>query len=144
MASFRRALHIGLTVRDMDVSAAWYEQVLGFRLVKRFAEAPGEPGIPRTLLLHPDSGFLIGLYNHSGRSGDSFSPLRTGLDHLALEVGDAAQLAAWVDRLDALAVSHSPVRDLGHSRFISVEDPDGIQLEIWLTIVPHRSVEPDA
>src|SRR5262245_46368020 len=61
--NFSRALHMGLTVRDMDASAAWYQRVLGFRLVKRFDAADGV-GIPRTLLLHPSSGFLVGLYNH--------------------------------------------------------------------------------
>jgi hypothetical protein len=29
------------------------------------------------------------------------------------------------------------VRDLGHARFVSFEDPDGIQFELWLTLVPH-------
>ena len=31
-----------------------------------------------------------------------------------------------------------PPRELGHSRFVSLEDPDGIQIELWLTITPHR------
>jgi len=125
----------------MDLSADWYERVLGFRLVRRIEVSPGESGISRTLLLHPDSGFLIGLYRHEGRSGDRFSPLRTGLDHLALEVAEASELAAWIGHLDALGVGHSPVRELGHSRFISLEDPDGIQLELWLTLTPHRPAQ---
>jgi glyoxylase I family protein len=138
MASFRRASHVGLTVRDMEVSSQWYQRVLGFKLVKRFDTRAGEGGIPRILLLHPDSGFLVSLCNHPGRSGDLFSPLRTGLDHLALEVGNQADLDEHVSMLDALGVEHSPIRDLRHSRFVSLEDPDGIQLELWLTIVPHR------
>ena len=32
--------HLGLTVRDVDASAAWYEEVLGFRRVGEF-QAPG-------------------------------------------------------------------------------------------------------
>ena len=130
--SFRRALHLGLTVRDRQASAEWYERVLGFQFVKEF-----EVGIPRILLLHPDSGFLVGLYNHPDASKDTFSPLRTGLDHFALEVGRRDQLDAWARHLDSLGVAHSPVRELGHSSFISVEDPDGIQIELWLTITPH-------
>ena len=135
MTTFTRALHVGLTVRDMDASSEWYRRVLGFRFVRRF----GAPEIPRTLLLHPASGFLIGLYNHADRSGDLFSPLRTGLDHLAFEVANEPALGEWVDHLDRLGIEHSPVRDLGHSRFVSLEDPDGIQLELWLTLVPHRA-----
>jgi catechol 2,3-dioxygenase-like lactoylglutathione lyase family enzyme len=56
MPSFRRVLHMGLTVRDRQVSAEWYERVLGFQFVKEF-----EVGIPRILLLHPGSGFLVGV-----------------------------------------------------------------------------------
>jgi glyoxylase I family protein len=139
--TFHRVIHAGLTVRDMDFSATWYQRVLGFKLVRRFDVQPGSPGITRTLLLHPDSGFLIGLYRHEHRSGDEFSPLRTGLDHLALEVSGDAALAAWVDHLDLVGVAHSPIRELGHSRFVSLEDPDGIQLELWRTITPHRPAE---
>jgi catechol 2,3-dioxygenase-like lactoylglutathione lyase family enzyme len=60
------------------------------------------------------------------------------LDHLALEVADEAELNEWVSELDAMGVARSPIRELGHSRFLSLEDPDGIQLELWLTLVPHR------
>lgn len=138
MPTFERALHAALTVRDMRVSAGWYERVLGFDLVREFQAAPGEAGIPRILLLHQHSGFLLGLCNHAGRTGDSFDPLRTGLDHLAFEVTDRAELDSWTAHLDRLAVAHSPVRDLGHSTFVSLEDPDGIQIELWLTITAHR------
>ncbi len=141
MPSFGRLLHAGLTVRDMRASAAWYMRVLGFRFVKEFRFAPGEAGIPRILLLHPDSGFLVGLYNHEQRSGDAFSPFRTGLDHLALAVGSEAELAKWMAHFDAQGVEHSPVRDLGHSAFVSFEDPDGIQYEVWFTRTPHEATK---
>ncbi|MGH3769524.1 MAG: hypothetical protein ACRDS0_24130 [Pseudonocardiaceae bacterium] len=49
----------------------------------------------------------------------------------------AVAVYAWARHLDALGVQRSPVRELGHSSFVSLEDPDGIQIEIWLTIVPH-------
>jgi catechol 2,3-dioxygenase-like lactoylglutathione lyase family enzyme len=57
---------------------------------------------------------------------------------MALEISDEEQLGRWIAELDALGVEHSPVRDLGHSRFVSLEDPDGIQLELWLTITPQH------
>lgn len=137
MPEFVRALHVGLTVRDMYQSAAWYMRVLGFRFVREFKGPPEEPGSPRILLLHPDSGFLIGLVHHPARSGDAFSPFRTGLDHLALEVAREVDLEAWIAHFDALGVEHSPIRDLRHSSFVSFEDPDGIQFELWFTRVPH-------
>jgi glyoxylase I family protein len=137
MPTFLRALHMALTVRDMRLSAEWYERVLGFGLVKEFEVTAGDTGIPRILLLHQHSGFLLGLCNHAGRTGDSFDPLRTGLDHVALEVADRADLGSWIAHLDKLGVGHSPVRELGHSSFVSLEDPDGVQIELWLTITPH-------
>ena len=88
--SFNRALHMALTVRDMRVSADWYERVLGFDFAREFQVAPGDIGIPRILLLHQQSGFLLGLCDHPGRTGDAFDPLRTGLDHIAFEVADRA------------------------------------------------------
>jgi glyoxylase I family protein len=138
MPSFSRALHMALTVRDMRVSADWYQRVLGFEFVREFHIAPGDAGIPRILLLHQRSGFLLGLCDHLGRSGDAFDPRRTGLDHIAFEVADRAELTSWLTHLDGLGVAHSPVRELGHSCFVSLEDPDGVQIELWLTITPHR------
>jgi glyoxylase I family protein len=88
---------------------------------------------------HRHSGFLLGLCSHTGRTGDSFDPLRTGLDHVAFEVADRAEPDSWIARLDRLAVSHSPVRELAHSSFVSLQDPDGVQIELWLTITPHRA-----
>ncbi len=134
--TFSHAQHLGLSVVDREVSAEWYQRVLGFRLVKRF-----DSGIPRILLLHPGSGFLVGLYNHPDGSADRFAPQRTGLDHLALAVFDEQALNRWIEYLDRLGVEHSPIRDLGHAKFVSLEDPDGIQIELWLTLVPHRPAD---
>jgi catechol 2,3-dioxygenase-like lactoylglutathione lyase family enzyme len=69
MPTFSRALHMALTVRDMRVSADWYERVLGFDFVKEFEVDPGDAGIPRILLLHQHSGFLLGLCNPAGAPG---------------------------------------------------------------------------
>jgi glyoxylase I family protein len=139
MPTITGASHIALTVRDNDVSAAWYQRVLGFRFVKRF-----DTGIPRILLQHPESMFHVSLYNTDGRTGDRFSNLRTGLDHFALGVASDEELHSWIDHLDALDVDHSPVRDLGHARFVSLEDPDGVQIELWVTIVPFRPADEGA
>ncbi len=67
MPSFARVSHVALTVRDMRVSAGWYERVLGFEFVKEFQGPPGDGGIPRILLLHQPSGLLVSLCEHPGR-----------------------------------------------------------------------------
>ena len=69
------------------------------------------------------------------------SAFRTGLDHLAFEAAHEEDLEAWIAHFDALGVEHSPIRDLGHSAFVSIEDPDGIQFEMWFTRVPHTAGE---
>jgi glyoxylase I family protein len=131
MPQFTRAIHVALTVRDRHESAEWYERVLGFDLVKDFTFEPDQPGIPRMLLLHPGSRFLIALCEHRNRSGDTFDPFRTGLDHIALEVSSRDELEAWIPRLEQLGAVYSPIKDLGHASFICIKDPDGIPIELW-------------
>jgi glyoxylase I family protein len=108
---------MALTVRDIRVSADGYERVLGFDFVKEFLAAAGDAGIPRFLLLHQHSGFLLGLRSHPGRTGDSFDPLRTGLDHVAFELADRAEFDSWMAHLDHRGVP-SPARELSLSVFL--------------------------
>jgi glyoxylase I family protein len=124
------ASHIALTVRDMEASAAWYQRVFGWIELRRFGA--GEAGSPRILLFDPASGFALGLCQPEDRSGDVFDYRRTGLDHFALRVADQAELDRWAAHLDDRGVAHSPVRETVVGRFISFEDPDGIQFELWL------------
>jgi glyoxylase I family protein len=94
-------------------------------LVKELEVTPGDAGSPQILLLHQHSSFLLGLWTDAGRTGDSFGQLRTGLDHIALEVADRADIDSWIAHVDKLGVGHSPVRELAHSSFVSLEDPGG-------------------
>ena len=110
----------------------------GLRVRQGIRGRAGRCWDPRILLLHQHSGFLLGLCDHPGRSGDAFDPRRTGLDHIAFEVADRAELTSWMAHLDELGVAHSPVRELGHSCFVPLEDPDRVQIELWLTITPRR------
>ncbi|HSS11811.1 MAG TPA: VOC family protein, partial [Acidimicrobiales bacterium] len=117
------AAHVGLTVRDMDASAQWYQTVFGWNVVGRFVS--GERGTPRVLLYDPTSLFALSLCEPEDRSADSFDYRRTGLDHLAFEVADEEQLDHWVEHLDRLSVAHSPVRDVGDvAKFVAFDDPD--------------------
>jgi glyoxylase I family protein len=113
----------------MRVSADGYERVLGFEFVKEFLAAPGDAGIPRFLLLHQHSGFPLGLRSHSDRTGDSFDPLRTGLDHVAFELADRAELDSWIARLDHRGVPCA-ARELSPSSSVSLQDPQVAQIEL--------------
>jgi glyoxylase I family protein len=124
------ASHIALTVREMEASANWYQRVLGWRVLTRFTAE--EAGTPRVLLVDPSTSFVVGLCQPEDRSSDTFDYRRTGLDHFAFKVVDENELERWITHLDELGVAHSPVRVLDLGRFVSFEDPDGIQFELWV------------
>lgn len=114
----------------MEKSAQWYQRVFGWTEIGRLAK--GEVVSSRVLLFDSASGFVLGLTQPEDGSGDEFDYRRTGLDHLAVGVSDDEELARWVAHLDELEVAHSPVRELALGKFVSFEDPDGIQLELWV------------
>jgi glyoxylase I family protein len=130
MPTITGASHVALTVSDMDASAEWYQRVFGWIVLARFA--PGEAGTPRVLLYDPASGFALGLCRPEDGTADGFDHRRTGLDHFAFGVADQAELDGWIAHLDGQGIAHSPVRELALGKFVSFEDPDGIQFEFWL------------
>lgn len=129
MPSIRGASHIALTVRDMDASADWYQRVFGWIVISRMSAE--EAGTPRILMFDPGTGFALAVTQPDDGTADAFDHRRTGLDHFAFLV-DGADLEAWAAHLEEQGVDHSPVRDVPPlGRFISFEDPDGIQFELW-------------
>jgi glyoxylase I family protein len=124
--------HLGLTVRDVEVSAAWYERVLGFRRAGGF-EAPD--GARRKVFLQHDSlPVRLGLTQHRPGTPDPFDETRAGLDHLAFAVSRRADLEAWAARLAAAGVTCSPVaaaNSVPGAAVLVFRDPDNIQLELF-------------
>jgi glyoxylase I family protein len=84
------------------------------------------------LLLDPSTFFALGLCQPEDGSSDPFDHRRTGLDHFAFKIADEDELKSWIAHLDEIGVAHSPVRELDLGKFVSFEDPDGIQFELWL------------
>jgi glyoxylase I family protein len=127
--------HVALTVRDMDASARWYETLFEWPVIRRFDL--GEHEVPLRTLYDPRGSLAISLCEPPERSGDAFDFRRTGLDHLALRVAHEQELDRWAERLDALRIDRSPVRDAGDGvKFITFEDPDGIRLEFYAYLGP--------
>ena len=79
------------------------------------------------LLRHPHSNVRIGLLRHPTNSGEPFSEVRTGLDHIEFEVTSLDELAAWRGRLERAGVAHSGA----HDHIVTFRDPDNIQLELY-------------
>ena len=124
--------HVGLTVLDVEVSAEWYQQVLG--LQRQFEEPHhhSDQGGYAIVLGTPDMSLNIGLDHHPANAGDGFDPTRTGLDHVCFQVSSTDALAAWATHLNQHGVAHSGVYPMEGTPFslLTFNDPDGIQLEL--------------
>ena len=121
--------HVALNVRNVEESARWYGDVLGFAPLFPYDTDDFE----RRLIRHP-SGVVLGLTRHRHPDADTpFSERRSGLDHLAFAVDDASTVAAWAERLTAAGVEHSGVKvtPTTGSALVVFRDPDGIQLEVY-------------
>jgi glyoxylase I family protein len=124
--------HFGLTVRDVDASAAWYEEVLGFRRVGEFTAPDGARR--KVFLRHDGLQARLGLTQHRHGSQQPFDETRPGLDHLAFAVSDRQELDTWVTRLGNAQVAHSPVtaaNSIPDAVVVVFRDPDNIQLELF-------------
>lgn len=121
------AHHIALSVTDLEVSRRWWIELLGAREVQH------EKGDAReaVVLALPGTRLLVGLVQHRDRTMNGFSPLSTGLDHVALEVATMLELERWVARLDELSVRHSGLIELPKGAIVNASDPDGVAVAFF-------------
>ncbi|MGB6059579.1 MAG: VOC family protein [Microthrixaceae bacterium] len=129
MTSFTRVAHVDLTVSDLDASAQWYCDALGLRNLHR-GEVDGRITV---VLLHKDTGLIIGLNQHAVTKIGVFDERIVGLDHIGFGVDTREELDKWEQRLDELGIEHSPIADTPVGSALVFRDPDNIQLEFWWT-----------
>ncbi|HEX2851578.1 MAG TPA: VOC family protein [Acidimicrobiales bacterium] len=134
-----RLNHAVLYVRDAERSAAFYEQVLGFRRL----DMGGLRGA--AFLQAPDStnDHDLGLFTIGDGAGPSQAGARTvGLYHLAWEVDTLDELERIAGALsDAGALVGAS--DHGTTKSLYAKDPDGIEFEVaW--ILPADLIDDDA
>jgi glyoxylase I family protein len=130
--------HIDFTVTDLERSAKWWEEVMGFTLVA----TDERRGFRVWNLVHP-SFLVIGLVAFDdGPATTRFDERAVGLDHLALRVPDRAALEAWAKHLDDVGVERSEVKEENGGPLITFRDPDNIQLELWAFDPALVKVEP--
>lgn len=118
--------HVALTVRDLAVSVAFYESVLGAGPEGTMTDG----AFTRCVLALPGATHL-GLTQHESSSGHDFDPTTPGLDHLAFGCDSRDDLVSWAEHLDGLGVAHSGVQDATYGSALSFRDPDDIAVELF-------------
>jgi glyoxylase I family protein len=122
--------HLAIAVRDLTATAAFYEQVLGLPVLRRWAATDGGAA-PRSVWLDLGGGAFLALERTTGAAAphDDQTP---GLQMVALRI-DGADRADWEKRFAAAEVSI--VHRTPHT--IYVRDPEGnrVGLSHW----PHEA-----
>jgi glyoxylase I family protein len=128
MKEFPPLTHVALTVRDLSVSAPWYEALFG---VEPVIDEDTEPDLHHTVYLVGNTT-LVGLHQHTRAApAEQFSEFRVGLDHVAFGCPDRGDLEKWARRLDELGIEHGAIKDATYGSGLSFRDPDGIALEFF-------------
>ncbi len=128
--------HVELTVTDCAKSAAWYHEVLGFRLMKYTQDESLEVYAMR----HP-SGATVDVMTHHETPNERFDERRVGLDHLSFQVRDRAEIERCVEHLDQHDVEHTGIIDAEFGATVVFRDPDNIQLELFVHPTPEQLAE---
>ncbi len=126
---FTGFLYLGLSVREVRRSAAWYTELLGLETVSERVHSDGH--VAEVLLREPRTGLLLGMLGHRENSGAAFSEFQTGLDHVEFGVASRYELEAWAARLNGLGINHSGIKDRPGGAMVTFRDPDNIQLEFY-------------
>jgi catechol 2,3-dioxygenase-like lactoylglutathione lyase family enzyme len=130
--------HIQLIVSDLAASEPWYCDLFGFT---RFTAGVSH-GRGYVALRHKPSR-LVFVLSEGNTDDTGFDDWRIGLNHLALAVPTAEALDQWVAHCDELGVRHDSVLvDAAGGRSLILRDPDGIQLELFVS--PPRSSSQNA
>lgn len=126
-----RLNHAVLYVRDADRSAAFYEEVLGFR---RLGFADVIPGAVFLQAAGSTNDHDLGLFSIGEGAGPSPAGRggAVGLYHLAWEVDTLAELERIGDALGQRGALVG-ASDHGSTKALYARDPDGIEFEVsWL------------
>ena len=126
-----KPLHVGISVRSMDRSLAWYERVLGFRMVKDDGWLP--PLEARVCFVEKD-GFQLELFEYrqplpipEGRLTPNTDLQTIGTKHVAFQVTDMEGMKA---HLTAHGVDIAHEVRMGGDWVLFIRDPDGVLIEL--------------
>jgi catechol 2,3-dioxygenase-like lactoylglutathione lyase family enzyme len=140
--------HFGIQVRDVERSAAFYQQHLGFELVDRWSMS--EPYVQRVVGYHPDvtleialltipgSDVFLEILEYRGVSKEAVDPATAnpGTAHFCLFVDGLDDLHARLQAAGVEFVSEPETPSVGPNkggRLVYMKDPDGIRVELVQT-----------
>lgn len=121
--------HAVLKVRDLERSVKFYRDVLGMKEVARYR---GSMVFFSLGANHHDLGLL-----QVGTDAPSPTQNSVGLYHLAFKVGDTLdELRACKQHLEQHGVALLGSSDHGVTQSLYIQDPDGIELELYADADP--------
>ena len=127
-----KALHVGISVKDMETSLVWYRDVLGFG--EKYKDSYVPPLGARICFIRGCGGFEIELFQYDAPKDipaerrTPNSDLQTvGTKHLAVATDD---MKALRERLVACGVDIAHEVTMDGESVMFIRDPDGVLVEI--------------
>jgi catechol-2,3-dioxygenase len=125
--------HIVLYVRDIERSAAFYRDVLGWREIA----SPRQAGAPIAAFSSGRTHHELLLIEVGEDATAQPRGRHVGLYHFGLKVGDTDdELRAALAEVQERGVRLSGASDHGVTHSLYIEDPDGNEIEIYIDVQP--------
>jgi catechol-2,3-dioxygenase len=140
--AIRKLNHAVLWVRDAQVAAAFYTDIMGFEVLKDLGGAVFLKA-PKSDSDHDLGLFTVGPDAEPTRTGSGPGRGTVGLYHLAWEVETLGELASLRDRLTEVG-SLVGASDHGTTKSLYAQDPDGIEFEVTWQVPLELLTEDDA
>lgn len=133
--------HIAIVTRDLDLTLAFYEDVLGMSRLALDGPPPGDG--PRHVFLDIGGGATLHVWEHPGAELFTLPPGTRGflpgmVQHISFRLPDEDALRELGDRLRDNGYDATGIFDQGPVRLLFFNDPDGNMLEAacWLHSAP--------
>ena len=132
--------HTGIVVSDIDKSLHFYENLLGFKVVKRIDEEGSyidnllklKNGKVTTIKMCLANGHMIELlYFHNFQKEKKEKKIDDiGLTHFSITVDNISILYARLTKKGINFLSHPQISSDGYAKVAFCKDPDGVFVEI--------------
>lgn len=120
--------HIAISSRDMEKSAKFYIENLGFKEVKRFTK-PGWDGCAIILKLGDLQLEIFGFSEKKDKQDDLSDLKVIGLKHIGIKVGSVKDKHKELKR-KGIDIDE-PIKGTTCAWFCFMRDPDGIPIELY-------------